>query len=200
MAGTWDIATVVNFALSGGALIATTTGFFTPSGVRGTVSQGGGKLYFEDKITTLGSATMIMGICNASRSFSASSDSINAAGLDFVGTVVVNNTNFTTVGALGARATNDVIGIAVDLTANLLWARICPAGNWNGNAGANPLAGIGGANIAAIHSGSNPMWPALMSNSGTGAASAVTANFGDSSFVGVNPWPTAIPGSGIVFG
>jgi hypothetical protein len=96
---------------------------------------------------------------------------------------------------LGLIAASAVIGIAVDFGSQLIWFRIAPSGNWNGNGTANPATGVNGASISTITGSFFP----LMAGS---TSDKVTANFGDIAFSGAVPsgfvagWPvsTAING------
>jgi hypothetical protein len=80
-------------------------------------------------------------------------------------------------------ANGDVIGIAVDLTAQLVWFRICPSGTWNGSGTANPATGVGGISISSISTGL--LFP--MYTVGASVGNNVTANFGASAFSGALP-------------
>lgn len=101
------------------------------------------------------------------------------------GAIYLNNVQAPGSPTLGARANGDIIGYAVDLTNKLMWFRVCPSGNWNGNAGYTP-GGTGGVSIAAINPDGVllPLY-AFVYNIGTGGV--ITANFGDSAFSGAVP-------------
>ena len=89
----------------------------------------------------------------------------------------------------GLRSAGNVIGMAVDLTARLIWFRVAPAGNWNTNASYNPATGIGGVDISAIAGALFPLYSPYTLND------AMTANSGASAFSGAVPagftagWP-----------
>jgi hypothetical protein len=85
---------------------------------------------------------------------------------------------------LGARANGDVIGVAVDFTRGIIWYRVAPSGSWNGS-GADPATGQGGIMIGTITSVLLPLYGLFCVN--TNVAQTVTANFGDSAFIGAVP-------------
>jgi hypothetical protein len=81
---------------------------------------------------------------------------------------------------IGTINPGNVIGVAVDFTAHLIWFRIAPSGNWNGSGTANPATGAGGLNISAL---SGALFPLFTGGSGD----VCTANFGASAFSGTVP-------------
>jgi hypothetical protein len=87
--------------------------------------------------------------------------------------------------SLGARAAGDIIGIALDLGARLIWFRVAPSGNWNGSGTANPATGTGGVSIAGL--GSPAITPLYAMASFAASADAATGNFGDTAFSGTVP-------------
>jgi hypothetical protein len=74
----------------------------------------------------------------------------------------------------------NVVGMAIDFTAKLVWCRV-GAGNWNGSPTANPAAGIGGFSIAAYTGAVHY----FVSSGGTG--SVATVNFGATAFANAAP-------------
>lgn len=195
---TWDSGQLSNATLSGGDLIATASGV---GGVRGQGTNRTGKWYWETTLTTLAtSARLGIGWANTPPS-TFNSTSNNAATLTAAGDISVNGSGTVTVGGVstsvsfGARASGDLICIAVDLDAGLLWFRVGAAGNWNNNAARNPATGAGGVSIASVVSGPAYDWYPFV---GMGATGGVwTANFGASAFTGTVPsgftsgWTTA---------
>ena len=112
------------------------------------------------------------------------SSSVNSAGVTGVtggGSMFVNGALQS--GALGVRANGNILGVAVDLDAKLIWYRVAPSGNWNGSGTANPATGTGGHNIAAL---SLPLYP-YMGFAGSAVGQVITANFGASTFSGLVP-------------
>jgi hypothetical protein len=180
----WNTADLNNVTLSNGNLRATVGA--GSGGVRGTNPKSSGKLYWECTYTTLNSNSFTAGISLATASvLSPSVGSSRVNRLD--GVVYVNGG--ASGSALGIIAPASVIGIAVDLAAQLIWYRVSPAGNWNGSGTANPATGAGGVSISTISSG--PLHPFFAGQSGD----AATANFGASAFSGAVPagftsgWP-----------
>ena len=80
----------------------------------------------------------------------------------------------------------NIIGIALDRTARLIWFRLCPSGNWNGNASANPATGVGGLTLNTIAAAS-PLFSTYALAGFVASGDVVTANFGDTAFSGVVP-------------
>lgn len=164
--------------LTGGNLIATTSG--VNNGVRATDRQVTGRFYFEGTGTTWTGGGG-PGLAN-SAAVVGSSTWTNNVTLSSAGIIWVNNVNsgFT----LGARANGDVIGIAVDFSARLIWFRVAPSGNWNGNATHSPATGAGGIDISVVGGIGIPLYPYLVLPV---SGSSFTANFGDSAFTGAVP-------------
>lgn len=78
----------------------------------------------------------------------------------------------------------DVVGMAVNLIAQLIWFRV-NGGNWNNNGSADPATNTGGISIAGLSGvGTIPMFVATQLN---GAGNSVTANFGDTSYAHAAP-------------
>jgi hypothetical protein len=100
------------------------------------------------------------------------------------GTIFASGANSGLAG-LGACATGDVIGLAIDLDNRKAWFRKAPSGNWNGLAigSQNPATNTGGI---AIPPGSvTPI--CTFGGSGGVAGNVFTGNFGASAFVGAVP-------------
>lgn len=209
---TWEAATVTAVTLSGGNLVATSTG--TTSNNQGAHApfadgQTTGKFYFEVTLTTYtGGAGVGVGIGTTAATYSGLSvfatggDMCFAVGHTGTGTIFVNGGN---VGySIGARTSGDVIGLAVDLINRRIWFRLSPSGLWNGAAGHDPTIGNGTAGGNPIPAGA--MVPFVTYGSSfTGAAGVAgnvwTANFGDSAFSGAVPsgytagWPGVASGA-----
>jgi len=186
---TWSTTDKTNITLSGSNLIATSGGGF--SGVRTTDKFSvAGKYYFEITCTTWTTGG-VLGIANVNAILGTVASSPIGAAVTFPGGGINNNGNTTGL-TLGARANGDIIGVAVDLDNKLVWFRVAPSGNWNGNASFSPATATGGSNIAAITSGM-AICPFVGSSTST---PSYTANFGDTAFSGSTPsgftagWPT----------
>jgi hypothetical protein len=93
------------------------------------------------------------------------------------------NINAGFAGNIGQRVSGDVIGIAVDFAAALIWFRVAPSGNWNGSGTANPATGVGGFSISAIAGGA--LYPNFSTTSTAGEI--ITGNFGATGFTGTVP-------------
>ena len=95
----------------------------------------------------------------------------------------------------GRDLPGDVIGIALDVGAQLAWFRVAPSGNWNGSGTANPATGTGGLSLASITNVDDCPLVGFF----PGIGESATANFGDSAFSGAVPsgfttgWPTNAP-------
>ena len=175
MATTWDPNNKSSSeTLSGGNLVATSSGIGTVAATRGLT----GKTYFEVTPTTL-TGTVAVGLVN--RSYNMASGTIpgtdnNGLAFKSSGAVVLNNVTLTTIAAYAA---NNVIGVAVDIQNRLIWFRV-GAGNWNNSGAADPVAGIGGIDYSSMALAA--LFPAA-GGSATGAV--MTAAF--SSFTNTAP-------------
>lgn len=178
---TWNPSDLSNTNLSNGNLTATGS---AAGGARASFAlTTGGKYYWECTLgPTYASANSVVGVAAGAASLASgggSSTNISWMYGNQSGTIWTNavNSGFT----LGARTAGNVIGIAVDVSAQLIWYRVSPAGNWNGSGTANPATGVGGAPISAL---SSPIYPAC----GFGAAGdGVTVNFGATGYSGTAP-------------
>ncbi len=164
----------------GGSLTATASG--SANGVRAVDKQITGQFYWETTLTTANSSYGV-GAALGSAALSTLYNTPTGAVIVYAsGAIWVNNlTTGTSLGSLAAGGV--VVCHALDLTNKLYWARSGAAGNWNNNAAANPATGVGGISIAAIQGGPFPLYPAAV----FGAATATTANFGDTGFTGTPP-------------
>jgi hypothetical protein len=178
---TWSSTDKLNCTL-GGTNNLTVSGVTNAGGARTLDGLASGKFYFEYTCTTW-TTNCGVGVANGLAVLSSvASQPVNAAFVQGAsGNIWVNNAN--TGVTLGARANGDIIGVALDLTNNLIWFRASPSGNWNGNAGYAP-GGTGGISIAAIKTYS-PMFGLFCVNNN--AAQTITANFGDTAFSGAVP-------------
>ena len=154
-------------------------------GVRAVNSKTSGKYYFEVTCTTFTGATNAVGMASATFSrtqFGNSSSGLTGiCSLNRAGTVIVDGG---TAGvSFGTIASGTVICVAIDLTAKRAWFRLGAAGNWNTNATNDPAAGIGGVSTPNL-GGATPAYPIAGVNN---TNDLVTANFGDSAFVGAVP-------------
>jgi Collagen triple helix repeat (20 copies) len=173
---TWSTSDLISVALSGGNLVATVIG--GGGGVRTFDAHNSGKYYFEITYTTVNTNSLSCGIGLASTNLTAlGAGAANVART--TGLIIVNGVG--SGSSIGVITPGSVVGIAVDLTAQLIWFRLGASGNWNGSGTANPATGAGGVSISAISSGL--LYPLMTGASGD----AVTANFGASAFSGAVP-------------
>src|SRR6478736_1940894 len=129
-----------NVALSNGNL--TVTGNGAANNWARSIRPRSGKRYVEFTITTV--ANTIVGISDGSPIASYPGIDATSFGLFSNGAGSINNT-FPSWGP--AYTTGDVVGMAVDFTAKLVWYRK-NGGAWNGTSG-DPTAGTGGNSISA---------------------------------------------------
>lgn len=126
--------------------------------VRSAAGKSTGKFYFEFFINQENDGVVGVGLANASAGGTLGSGANGAlirpgagSGSIIIDSVVlVSNASIAYVGGC-------IIGIAVDLDANLFWARVshlndvaAVIGNWNANGAANPATGTGGFDISAL--------------------------------------------------
>lgn len=184
---TWSPTDKLAVTLTGSNLIATTTAG-TNNGVRGTSGHSSGKYYFELTANTWTTINDQVGLATATAAFNTATTTTGKAFVNGGGAVWVNAVS---VGVgLGTISSGMVVGIAVDLSAHLIWFRVAPAGNWNASGTANPATGVGGISISAL---AGTLYPTFGGGSATGQVG--TANFGASAFTGTPPsgftagWP-----------
>jgi len=187
---TWSATDLANVTLSGTNNLIVTDSGAAQGGVRTIDRQVTGKFYWENTITMSALNTHGVGIANQKAVLGGASGIWNNSGLQgsylynsAAGQIYINGALGPTLGV--TIANGNVIGIAVDLAARLIWYRVSPSGNWNGNAANNPATGVGGIDISAVAGGAIPIYP--MACFGTTGTRSVTANFGDTAFSGAVP-------------
>lgn len=132
------------FALSGGNLVATSSG----QGNVGDTRVLTGPTYFEITMTTLTGLPAI-GIANRDYVMSTAATlgtTINGVGFRSNGQVLLNNTLLTTIQTYVAT---NVIQVAVNIQNRLIWFNV-NNGNWNNNASNNPATGVGGIDYSGM--------------------------------------------------
>jgi hypothetical protein len=187
---TWNPSDRVNATLSNANLTSTPTGQML---VRSVLSVTSGKYYFEIKFAATGNSAGV-GIANSS---ATSGSVLNGSGVAYAindGTTYVNGVAQAVVGGFGV---NGACCIALDMGAKLIWFRSMIAGFWNSTSSStpNPATGVGGYSISGLTGGATTIFAYA---GGTNAsASPVTANFGDSAFVGIVPagYAPGLPGT-----
>jgi hypothetical protein len=172
-ATTWDPNNkAAGITLTGGSLIATAASGTNPA-VLATRSISGPS-YWEVTCTTL-ALTMAIGIAcgrlNTGNGLLIGNDAVSQ-GVGFLnnGTVRLNNATLATIQTYAA---GNVIGIAYNPQARLIWFRN-DAGNWNNDVigNQNPVGNVGGIDVSAMVLGT--LYPAFAASTTTGAG---TANF-----------------------
>jgi hypothetical protein len=135
--------------------LTATNSTFAFNNARSVASHSIGKFYFEVTLTTSAFGGDAVGIANASEVLngSAAGSSSNSVGWEFpansTGNVTINGTAIGTAAGNAGEA-GDIVGIAVDLTAGLIWFKfqfVVNVGintNWNNSGTANPATGVGG--------------------------------------------------------
>jgi hypothetical protein len=182
---TWNPADIATgMVLSNGNLTASNTGNFT--GVRAAKGWNAGKYYFEFTVTAMTSG--YVGLAKSTTDLTSGGTS-GAVGVNGSGSVDVNGVS---TGVVIGAISGSLLGIAVDITSNLVWFRSGAAGSWNATSGTanNPVTGVGGISLSAIAGTLFPWFEVVFASS-----QSVTANFGDSAFSGAVPsgytagWP-----------
>jgi hypothetical protein len=175
--GTWNPNDLLAITLSGGNLIATLS---TTGGVRAYCSVNTGKVYWECTVGTWANNNTGVGLALSSAALNTVATSTLGAALVYrTGSIFINNVN--TGSSLGTRASGNIIGIAVDFDAKLIWLRVAPAGTWNGSGTADPATGTGGLSLSSLTQPFFPLFAGVLVNE------ACTANFGASAFSGSVP-------------
>ena len=176
---TWNPADLQAITLSGGNLIASSTNNGGARSVYGAPAASG-KWYFEITCTTQQQFIDACGLANSTQSLYDGGAYNHAVVVQAgAGNIYVNAAG---VGSIGAGySSGAVLGFAFDLTANLIWVRRSPSGNWNGSGTANPATAAGGLSISAVT-------PPLYAYIQCGSVSEVwTLNAGASAFSGAVP-------------
>jgi len=193
---TFDPATIQSAVLSNGNLTATHDAIVDSwSNVFSTTSYSTGKKYSEAVINVGDSNSTQIGVANSAWVTLGSNGNIGSAitsGKISVGwftnpsgNVEINAANLTGAPIQG-YGVGDVVAIAVDLGASLIWYKdLTTASNWNNSGTANPATGVGGLDISSITGG--PFFFAVTTGFDHLAGSKVTVNFGGTPFTGAVP-------------
>lgn len=161
--------------LSNGNLTAQGMDMASNQWVRSTAPRTG-KVYFEFTSTLI--ANSVVGFSRLGAMTFPGFDN-NSFGLFSNGTVALGNV-FTSVGV--TYGNSDIVCVAFDLNAKLVWFRTMSAGVWNGSSSNNPSTGIGGFSVAG-YSGSTDNYAIVSGDAGY----VTTVNFGASAFSGAVP-------------
>lgn len=190
MATTFDPAhTAATMALSGGNLIATSSGGSnTVNGVTLGTTAMAGKQYFEVTLTGTMGQYFTVGVMNGSASLTANLGQSNGAGMMNKGSGSLNSIYINGLNNVGGTdypvyVSGQVVRVAVDRTANKIWWAVnnntwSGSAVWmgSGNTTDNPATGAGGASLISVTA---PIYPAV-SSSWTG--DVATAAFGSAGF------------------
>jgi hypothetical protein len=185
---TWNPADLdaANIVLSGGNLTASRSTFNpgTSSGVRAIASHSSGKYFAEFSIGSDSNDNLWLGIATGSVPVSGStSNPSSIAGNIGISDDTVVWYDGSNIGSIDAWSTvGDVVDVAVDLTAQLLWVRVNGA-NWNSNPANDPATGTGGISFSAAPSGVPYFSISWLLNNGL----AVTGNFGATAYTYAAP-------------
>jgi Putative phage tail protein len=130
----WNPSDLTQVALSGGDLTATSTGI--NCGVRAVSGKRSGRFYWEQTLAANANSATGMSLAGANL-VSLGGNQAGTVVLVKNGSIHINGLN--SGSGLGSRVSGDVIGIAVNLDAGLIWFRAAPSGDWNGDPTANPI-------------------------------------------------------------
>ena len=178
---TWNPADKgTNVVLSNGDLTAAVTSAALNNIVRSTIGKSTGKWYWEYTITSFVTTQPLVGVANASATLVGSG--FNFCGFDANGWGYYGNNGQKYTGGVGAAyglgyTTNDVIGVALDMTNGKVF--FAKNGTWQ-NSG-DPVAGTGAA-FTGLTGTLYACGPGAGSDSQT-----VTANFGATAFAQTVP-------------
>lgn len=144
----WDVTRKYSSVSLTNAGLTVKTGV-NDTGVYGTVAITN-KTYWEMKIDNsaspfvacIGVANSTYNVANHVGSTGDGSIGVYASGTQWL-------INQTTTGTASSFVTGDVVSIAVDPTARLIWMRV-NGGNWNGSSSNDPATGVGGQSFSSI--------------------------------------------------
>jgi hypothetical protein len=170
---------VPGLTLSGGGLTVASTG--AGGADIATFNATTGKFYYEWSCTGMDDNNSGVGVADITlvKDFAGGKGNTASGVLLSTGEIYANGTGI--VGGLNPYI-GHVICIAVDVGAQIFWARI-DGGNWNASGTANPATGAGGISFSYMNA-SNPVAPAFVASD---AAFSGTANFGATSYAQTPP-------------
>lgn len=170
-----------NMTLSNSNLTATASS--ATAGVRASPGHNSGKYYWEYTVGSSWGNNDSAGVGTAAASLTGNfANNALAAGILMSGTTgSIYVANAYQSASINPISPGSVVGIAVDLTGQLIWMRVAPSGNWNGSGTASP-GGTGGFSLSALSGAA--LYPQMFL--GTSGDSTI-ANFGASSFSGAVP-------------
>jgi hypothetical protein len=193
---TWDAATVTAVTLSGGGLVATSTGTTSVdqgAHVASATGKTGGKYYFEITWTTVNAGGNVgLGVGTTTSTYTGMGNGGTTGVLFYKGFNAWSMGVKILTWSASLPIVDERSGIAADLDNRKFWFRnASTAGIWNNSGTANPATNTGGLTIPA-----GTMVPFCTFGGTLGGAGGIfTANFGASAFVGAVPagftpgWP-----------
>jgi hypothetical protein len=180
----FDPTTTVNTTLSNSNLTATLNLVAGIPGARIASGISTGKFYFEIRTPSPSQGlTSFMGLLALSGTYTNMFSGMSlSAGVHTTNGIVIIETVTPGV-TLGVFAVNDVLGVAVDFDAHLVWFRR-NNGNWNNSGTANPATGVGGLTFS---SASYPAGPAVNFAGTPALGDSYTINLGATSYANAAP-------------
>lgn len=175
MTTTWNPSDASAGVALTNANLTATVALVANNGVRATQSHTGGKPYWEITIGVVGNVIWL-GVADSTFTLTnVPGGDVHALSYSSSGLIQFGGATLDTIGHYIA---GDVVSVAVDIVAQLLWVRV-NGGIWNGNAANDPTAGTGGYSFSGMGAALFPEFSAR--------ASSGTANFGASAFVYPTP-------------
>lgn len=175
-ATTFDSALKTNTTLSGGNLVATSSG---AGGARSSRFIQG-PTYFEMTPTTL-TGTPSVGIAQSNWNTSTALQSaVNSLAYLASGAVQINGVTLSTI---AAWAQGNRIDCAIDPGNRLIWFRVA-GGNWNNNVANDPATGVGGIDYSSAFTQLGTLEAAVYAST---TGNVWTAVFSSGSFAGTPP-------------
>ena len=170
MATTWSSHYEANQTLSGGSLVATSSGAGFVASSRTLTAP---LSYFEVKISTL-TGTVAAGVANLGIALGGTilGGTAYGCGYESSGAVIINNTTITT---LASYAVNAVIGVAVNMQLGLIWFTL-NGSTWNNAAigSQNPVGNVGGISLATMTGAGRSL---LAAAGGSASGAVLTGQF-----------------------
>jgi hypothetical protein len=169
------------WTISGSSLIATAVSRAGSQGVYISDGKSSGKFHIEITITGSGLSgnNSCIGVCTLSPSWADAADNDLSGVYCYIGTGNIWNNGVNTTKTTGGFSSGNVMVFELDLTNSRLWIAK-GAGNWNGDATANPATNTGGIDISALVASGRPWF--IIGCAGALATPVFTLNSGGSAF------------------
>jgi hypothetical protein len=164
---------------------------------RSIIAHNSGLYYVEATVVNLNTAAGV-GLVNGREDLTGVGSDANGimafCGLDSGNGVFTNNAFLAGTSQQFTLSAGDIVGMAINLDAKLIWFYHPMTRLWNASASANPVGNVGGIDISGILSGgyNGYVYPcAMVEMTGDGGvvetADTVTVNLGDQPFINVVP-------------